>query len=51
MGEDRKVFKVLVRKAKGKRPIRKTRHRWEYGIKMDLRRLAGGCGVDSGGSG
>jgi hypothetical protein len=28
---------VLVRKLKGKRPLRKPRRRWEDNIKMDLR--------------
>jgi hypothetical protein len=32
MGEERKVYKVLVGKPEGKRP----RHRWEDGIRMDL---------------
>jgi hypothetical protein len=35
MGEDRKVYKVLVGKSKGKRPFERLRHRWEDGIKMD----------------
>jgi hypothetical protein len=34
--EDRKVYKVLVRKPKGKRPLRRPRRRWEDGIRMDL---------------
>jgi hypothetical protein len=33
-GEDRKVYKVLVGKPEGKRPL--GRRRWENGIKMDL---------------
>jgi hypothetical protein len=37
MGEDRKVYKVLVGKPKGKRPFRRLRQRWEDGLKMDLR--------------
>jgi hypothetical protein len=52
MGEARKVSKVLVGKPKGQTPHRRPRSRWENGIRMDLReRLAGGCGVDSVGSG
>jgi hypothetical protein len=43
MGEDRKVYKVLVRKAEGKRPLGRPRHRWEDGIRMDLREIAWGC--------
>jgi hypothetical protein len=29
--------KVLVGKPKGKKPLRRPRHRWENGIRMDLR--------------
>jgi hypothetical protein len=37
MGEQRKVYKVLVGKPKGKKPLRRLRHRWENGIRMSLR--------------
>jgi hypothetical protein len=37
MGEERKVYKVLVGKPKGKRPLGRLRRRWEDGIRMDLR--------------
>jgi hypothetical protein len=37
MGEERKVYKVLVGKSKGKRPLGRPRHRWEDGVRMDLR--------------
>jgi hypothetical protein len=33
-------------KPKGKRLVRRTRRRWEDGIKNDLRGLAGGCRVE-----
>jgi hypothetical protein len=36
MGEERKVHKVLVGKPEEKRPLRRPRHKWEDGIKMDL---------------
>jgi hypothetical protein len=39
MGEDRKVYKVLVGKPEGKRALRRPRHRWEVGIRMDLREI------------
>jgi hypothetical protein len=39
MGEERKVYKVLVGKAKGKRPLGRPRRRWEDGIRMDLREI------------
>jgi hypothetical protein len=37
MGEERKVYKVLVGKPEGKRPLGRPRLRWEYGIRMDIR--------------
>jgi hypothetical protein len=37
MGEGRKVYRVLVGKPEGKRPLERPRRRWEDGIKMDLR--------------
>jgi hypothetical protein len=36
MGEGRNVYRVLVGKPEGKRPLGRPRHRWEDGIKMDL---------------
>jgi hypothetical protein len=47
MDEERKVYKVLVGKPRGKRPIGSSRCRWENGVKMDLREIGwgGGCGV------
>jgi hypothetical protein len=38
-GEERKVYKVLVGKPKGKRPLGRPRHTWEDGIRMDLREI------------
>jgi hypothetical protein len=35
MGKMRNGYKILVGKPKGKRPLRKPRHRWD--IKMDVR--------------
>jgi hypothetical protein len=43
MGEERKVYKVLVGKPEGRRPLGRPRRRWEYGIRMDLREI--GLGV------
>jgi hypothetical protein len=37
MGEGRNVYRVLVGKPEGKRPLGRPRRRWEDGIKMDLR--------------
>jgi hypothetical protein len=45
MGEERKVYRVLVRKPEGKRPLGRPRCRWEDGIRMDLRKIGLG-GVD-----
>jgi hypothetical protein len=36
MGEERKVYGVLVGKPEGKRPLGRQKHRWEGGIRMDL---------------
>jgi hypothetical protein len=46
MGEERKVYKALVGKPEGKRPLGRPRRRWEDGIiRMDLREIGLG-GVD-----
>jgi hypothetical protein len=45
MGEERKVYKVLVGKPEGKRQLGRPRRRWEDGIRMDLREIGLG-GVD-----
>jgi hypothetical protein len=37
------VYKVLVGKPEGKRPLGRPRRRWEDGIRMDLRAI--GLGV------
>jgi hypothetical protein len=42
MGEERKVYKVLVGKPEGKRPLGRPRRRWENGIRMDLREIGWG---------
>jgi hypothetical protein len=42
MGEMRGVYRVLVGKAEGKRPLGRPRRRWEDNIKMDLQEV--GCG-------
>jgi hypothetical protein len=46
MGEERKLYKVLVGKPEGKRPLGRPRRRWENGIRMDLGEIGlGGGGV------
>jgi hypothetical protein len=42
MGEGRGVYRVLVGKPEGKRPLGRPRHRWEDNMKMDLQEV--GCG-------
>jgi hypothetical protein len=42
MGVGRSVYRVLVGKPEGKRPLERLRHRWEDGIKMDLREVGWG---------
>jgi hypothetical protein len=43
MGEGRNVYRVLMGKPEGKEPLVRPRHRWEDGIKMDLREIGWGC--------
>jgi hypothetical protein len=45
MGEERKLYKVSVGRPKGKRLLGRPRHRWEDGIRIDLREIGLG-GVD-----
>jgi CRISPR/Cas system-associated protein Cas7 (RAMP superfamily) len=42
MGERRGVYRVVVGKPEGKRPLGRPRRRWESNIKMDLQDV--GCG-------
>jgi hypothetical protein len=37
MGEERNVYKALMGKLEGRRPLGRPRHRWGDGIRMDLR--------------
>jgi hypothetical protein len=39
MGEERKVYKVLVGKPEGNIPLGRPRCRWEDRIRMDLREI------------
>jgi hypothetical protein len=36
MGEKRNVYRLLVGKPEGKRPLERPRRRWIYNIKMEL---------------
>jgi len=42
MGEGRGVYRVLVGKPEGKRPLGRPRRRWEDNIKIDLREVEAG---------
>ena len=42
MGGGRGMYRVLVGKPEGKRPLGRPRHRWEDNVKMDLQEV--GCG-------
>jgi hypothetical protein len=45
MGKKRGGYRVLVGKPEGKRPLGRTRRRWEDNIKMDLKEVGLG-GMD-----
>jgi hypothetical protein len=42
MGERRGVYRVMVGKPEGKRPLWRPRRRWEDKIKMDLQEVRWG---------
>jgi hypothetical protein len=42
MGEGRNMYRVLVGRSEGKRPLERPRCRWEDVIKMDLREIGWG---------
>ena len=42
MGEERGVYRVLVGKPEGRRPLGRPRRRWVDNIRMDLQEV--GCG-------
>jgi hypothetical protein len=39
MAEERNVYRVLVGKPEGRRPLGRLRRRWEDGIRMNLRKI------------
>jgi hypothetical protein len=43
MGEGRSVYRILVGKPEGKRPLGRPRHRWEDNFRMDLQDVGCGC--------
>jgi hypothetical protein len=46
MGERRGVYRALVGKPEGRRPLERPRRKWEDNIKMDLREV--GVGAQTG---
>jgi hypothetical protein len=42
MGEVRGAYNILVGRSEGRRPLGRTRHRWEDNIKIDLRKTGFG---------
>jgi hypothetical protein len=43
MGEGTVVYRILVGKPEGRRPLGRPRRRWEDNIKMELREVGCGC--------
>jgi len=43
MGEERGVYRFLVWKPEGKRPLGRPRRRWVDDIRMDLQEVVCGC--------
>jgi hypothetical protein len=40
--EKRNAYRILGGKSEGKRPLRRSRSRWEDNVKMDLREIESG---------
>jgi hypothetical protein len=51
MGEVRCTYNILVGRPEWRRPLGRPRRRWDDNIKMDVREIGFGCGLDSLGSG
>jgi hypothetical protein len=50
-GVERGVCRVLVGKPEGKRPLERSKHRWEGNIRLDLHEVGCGYGLGWAGSG
>jgi hypothetical protein len=46
----RNVYEVLIRTSEAERQLQKLRCGWKDNIKVDLREIGGGCGLDLSGS-
>jgi hypothetical protein len=46
MGEKRGVYRILVGRPEGRRPLGRPRRRWEDNIKMDLQEVEWAHGLD-----
>jgi hypothetical protein len=46
MGEERKLYKVLLGKPEGKRSLGRPRCRWEDGIRMNLGETGSGVWIE-----
>ena len=46
MGERRGIYRVLVGKPEGKRPLGRSRRRWEDNIKMELQEVGVWTGLN-----
>jgi hypothetical protein len=42
MGEERNVYRVLIGKPEGKRPLGRPRRKWEEEIRLDLKEIDSG---------
>jgi len=43
MGQGRGMYRFMVGKSEGKRPLERPRRRWEDNIKMDLQEVGRDC--------
>jgi hypothetical protein len=40
------AYRILTESSEGKTLLRRSKHRWEDNIKLDLKKIAGVCGLD-----
>ena len=50
-GERTGVYRILMGKPEGKRPLGRPRNRWEDNMKLDIQEAVWWCEVDRAGSG